>query len=76
MERESYDPSVLARAVRDRRSELGLTQTELADLAGASRRFVHALEAGKPTLRLDKVLDVFRVVGLDLVVAPGDGSIR
>lgn len=76
MERETSQPSVLAGAVRDRRKELGLTQTDLADLAGASRRFVHALEAGKPTLRLDKVLAVCRVVGLDLVVSPGDGSIR
>ncbi len=73
---EGSDQGVLARAVRERRTELGLTQTDLADLAGASRRFVHALESGKPTLRLDKVLAVLGVVGLGLVVAPGDGRIR
>jgi y4mF family transcriptional regulator len=69
-------PTALSRAVRARRAELGLTQTELADLAGASRRFVHALEAGKPTLQLDKVLAVLKVVGLDLVLEPGGGEIR
>lgn len=63
--------------MRERRTELGLTQTDLADLAGASRRFVHALETGnKPTLRMDKVLAVLDVVGLELVVAPKGGSGR
>jgi HTH-type transcriptional regulator/antitoxin HipB len=45
---------------------LGLTQKELADLAGTSVRFVHTLENAKGTLRLDKVLDVLAVLGLDV----------
>ena len=76
MEGDVTNPGALAGAVRNRRSELGLTQTQLADLAGASRRFVHMLESGKPTLRLDKILAVCAVVGVDLVVAPGNGRIR
>lgn len=66
---------MLAAEVRRRRRELGLAQEELADLAGASQRFVHMLEAGKPTVRLDKVLSVLGVLGLGLRVVPGDGSI-
>lgn len=65
--------AALARAVLARRQELGLHQSELADLAGCSVRFVHTVENGKPTLRMDKVLDVLEVLGLDLVVAPGRG---
>ncbi len=65
----------LGRALRTRREELGLRQSELADLAGCSERFVHTLEHGKTTLRLDKVLDVLEVLGLDLLVAPGRGRI-
>ncbi|HSW27945.1 MAG TPA: helix-turn-helix transcriptional regulator [Longimicrobiales bacterium] len=65
----------LGRAVRSRREELGLRQSELADLAGCSERFVHTLERGKPSLRLDKVLDALEVLGLDLLVAPGRGRI-
>lgn len=65
----------LARAVRARRGELGLRQSELADLAGCSERFVHTIEHGKSSLRLDKVLDVLQVLGLDLLVAPGRGRI-
>ena len=59
-------------AVRDRRTQLGLTQTELAELAGCSTRFVHTVEAGKATVRLDKLLDVLDVLGLRLTVqGPG-----
>ncbi|MFI5047488.1 MAG: type II toxin-antitoxin system Y4mF family antitoxin [Acidimicrobiia bacterium] len=67
--------SQLASAVIARRRELGLTQLELADLAGTSERFVHALERGKATARLDKVLDVLRVLGLGLAVQRGDGTV-
>jgi HTH-type transcriptional regulator/antitoxin HipB len=67
----------LSRAVRTRRVDLGLLQAELADLAGCSERFVTALEAGKATVRLDKVLDVLAVLGFDLEVVsePGQGRI-
>jgi HTH-type transcriptional regulator / antitoxin HipB len=59
----------LASSVRARRKALSLTQTELADLAGTSVRFVHTLENAKGTVRLDKVLDVVSVLGLDLQVS-------
>jgi y4mF family transcriptional regulator len=67
--------AALAAAVRHRRRELGLRQEEVAALAGCSERFVHTLEHGKATVRLSKVLDVFEVLGLDLVVAPGRGEV-
>lgn len=67
--------AALADSVRARRKALGLRQDELADLADCSTRFVHMLEQGKPTVRLDKVLDVLAVVGLGLRVQPGHGEI-
>ena len=48
--------------VRQQRKAHRLTQRALADRAGVGLRFVRELEAGKPTLRLDKVnvlLDLF-----------------
>lgn len=66
----------LADAVRQRRVELGLRQSDLAELAGCSQRFVHTVEQGKPTLRLDKILDVLEVLGLGLAVVPGRGEIE
>lgn len=65
----------LAAAVRARRTELGLRQAEVADLAGCSQRFVHTVEHGKAGLRMDKVLDVLGVLGLELRIGPGRGRI-
>jgi HTH-type transcriptional regulator/antitoxin HipB len=61
----------LARAVRRRREDLGLRQDELAELAGVSERFVHAVETAKATIQLDKLLDVLEALGLHLEVAAG-----
>jgi HTH-type transcriptional regulator / antitoxin HipB len=65
----------LAEAVRRRRAELGLRQADLAELAGCSQRFVHSVERGKSTLRVDKLLEVLEVLGLGLAVVPGQGEI-
>ena len=63
----------IAAAVRARRSELGLRQKELAELAGCSTRFVHTVEAGKTTVRLDKLTDVLEVLGLRITITgPGE----
>jgi len=67
--------SGLAEAVRDRRVALNLRQTDLAELAGCSTRFVHTLEQGKETVRLDKLLDVLEVLGLGLQVVRGGGDV-
>lgn len=66
---------VLATVVRARRKELGLGQVELCDLAGVGPAFLYALEKGKPTVRLDKVLAVLRVLGLELHLRPGRESV-
>lgn len=63
---------MVGETVRERRRELGLRQDELADLAGVSTRFVHALEAGKPTVQMDRVAAVLEVLGLRLDVVPRD----
>lgn len=64
-------PAVLGASVRRRREELGLRQVELAELAACSTRFVHMLEASKPTVRLDKLLAVLLVLGLHLQIVRG-----
>lgn len=57
----------LAELIRHRRKALKLTQQDLADLAECSPRFVRALEAAKPTVRLDMLIAVLDVLGLELV---------
>jgi HTH-type transcriptional regulator/antitoxin HipB len=76
MHDQADHPAYWADEIRRRRLELGLRQDELAALANVSTRFVHTIEQGKPTLRLDKVLAVLRQLGLDLVLEPGTGVIR
>lgn len=58
-------------AVRSRRRSLRLRQGELADLAGVSERFVYALENGKRSVQLDKVLAVLSTLGLHLELHRG-----
>ncbi len=54
--------------VRGRRRQLGLRQDELAALAGVSVRSVHAVEASKPTVRLDVLLAVMSALGLTVSI--------
>lgn len=57
----------LGQRIRALRATYGLTQEELALLAGVSVRFVGDLERGKSTVRLSGVLAVCYVLGLTLV---------
>lgn len=54
----------IASAVQARRKFMGVTQAQLADLAGVSPKFVYDLEKGKPSVTLDRVLLVFSALGL------------
>jgi len=56
--------------VRDARKAAGLRQDELAASAGVGLRFVVELERGKPTARLDKILQVLTALGLRMAVLP------
>lgn len=60
----------LGHTVRTRRIELALDQGELALVAGVSRRTVHAIEHGKPTIQLAALVAVLRALGLDLTATP------
>ncbi len=56
-------PAELGTAVQAARKRLGLTQPQLALAAGVGVRFVVELEAGKPSVRLEKVLSVLHALG-------------
>ncbi|MRV72957.1 type II toxin-antitoxin system Y4mF family antitoxin [Duganella sp. FT92W] len=60
--------SQLGELVRAIRKEQGLTQLDVAGLAGMSNRFVIDLERGKETLQMQKVLDVLALLGLEVVI--------
>ena len=59
-------PQRLGEVIRSRRLELGLTQTEVAEVADANLRFVSELERGKVTARLENVMRVLETLGIEL----------
>jgi len=54
----------LGKHLREERISQGLSQTELAEIAGVSLNFVSQLESGKPTVRFNKVFAVMESLGL------------
>ena len=51
--------------VKEKRKK-NMTQKEAASIAGVGVRFLSELENGKPTLEIDKVLNVARIFGIDI----------
>ncbi len=58
----------LGKYIRTVRKQQGLTQADIAGLAALGNRFVVDLEKGKPTIQLQKTLDVLALLGLELVI--------
>jgi len=61
-------PSDLGVLVRRRRTELQLTQEEVAAVARVTPRLLGELERGKETAQLAGVLRILAALGLDLYV--------
>lgn len=57
----------IATFIRENRKAAGLTQEEFAIRAGLGLRFVHELEQGKKTVRLDKVNQALAMFGMEAV---------
>jgi y4mF family transcriptional regulator len=66
------DVDTLGDAVRSRRNKLGMSQQEVATLAGTGRRFVSDLERGKETVRLSNALRVLSALDLHLELPATD----
>ena len=52
--------------VKEKRKKINMTQKKAASIAGVGVRFLSELENGKPTLEIDKVLNVARIFGIDI----------
>ena len=62
------DEQEINAVIRFHRKQSGLSQRALADLAGVGKTAVFDLEKGKPTVRLDTLLKVCRVLNIRLVL--------
>ena len=57
----------IATFIRESRKAAGLTQEEFAIRSGLGLRFIHDLEQGKETVRLDKVNQALAMFGMEAV---------
>lgn len=60
--------AALGAVIREQRKRLALKQLDLAGLGNTGNRFIVDLENGKPTVQLQKVLDLMDLLGLEVVV--------
>ena len=58
----------LGQLIQQMRKRQRLTQRDIAGLAGAGVRFMVDLEHGKPTVQMQKALDVLALLGLEVVI--------
>lgn len=62
------EPLVLAKIIRSHRKKAGLSQLELAELAGVGKTAVFDLEKGKETVQLDTLRKVLAVLNIKVVL--------
>jgi HTH-type transcriptional regulator / antitoxin HipB len=69
-ERSVRTAAELGELVRAQRASQALRQVDVAGLGNTGNRFIVELENGKPTVQLQKVLDLLDLLGLEVVVRP------
>jgi transcriptional regulator with XRE-family HTH domain len=67
-----YTPQALGTAIRHFRKEAGLTQADLARLAGLNRTYLSDLESGKETEQVRRILRVLRQLGVRMTLDKAD----
>lgn len=58
----------IGKLIQRTRKEQGVSQMMLAGLSGTGTRFISDLENGKPTIQLQKILQVLNALGLGLYI--------
>ncbi len=58
------EPRLLAKIVRKHRKMAGLSQLQLADMAGVGKTVVYDIEKGKATIRLDTLRKILSVLNI------------
>ena len=63
-------PADLRQQIKDARAKLGWGQRELGAQIGLPQPHISAIESGEVVPRFDTLLDLVRVLGLDLLLVP------
>lgn len=64
----------LGDAIARLRFDRGLTQAELAESLGVSRRYIYAIESGQPNLYATRLFEVLRELGAHIEVATNESN--
>jgi HTH-type transcriptional regulator / antitoxin HipB len=67
-----YTGASVGPAIRKYREQAGLTQAELADMAGLNRTYLSDLEQGKETEQLRRILRVLKLLGVRATLDKAD----
>lgn len=59
-------PESLGRILQQARLVSGLTQRELAAQLGTTQKYIWELEAGKPSIMMDRLFAAMRATGMEL----------
>jgi transcriptional regulator with XRE-family HTH domain len=67
-----YTAASVGPAIRHYREQAGLTQAELADMAGLNRSYLSNLEQGKETEQMRRILRVLKLLGVRATLQEAD----
>lgn len=67
-----YGAASIGPAIRDYRQKAGLTQQQLADMAGLHRSYISELEQGKQTEQVRRILHLFKLLGVRATLQKAD----
>jgi transcriptional regulator with XRE-family HTH domain len=67
-----YSPASLGAALKHYRHQVGLSQAELARRTGLNRTYLSALEQGKETEQLRRLLRVLKHLGVRMTLQKAD----
>lgn len=61
-------PEILSKIIRNHRKAAGLSQLQLAEMAGVGKTVVFDVEKGKETIQLDTLRKILRVLNIKVVL--------
>ena len=67
-----YSAASVGPAIRSYREQAGLTQQQLADLAGLNRSYLSDLEQGKETEQVRRILRILKLLGVRATLQQAD----
>lgn len=69
---KNFSVELLGAAIKAKRTQSGITQTDAAALCGIAKQTYIKIEQGRDDIRLSAVMDVMQGLGVQLLIKPWD----